>query len=186
MIRKIRELGFHKPGEKSPRVVYLMRGCPASGKSYAAKKLAGKRGVICETDSYFGFPGKFYDFHPENVNIARNRNMAGFKKALHQGISPIVVDRGNGKGKRTRWYVQTAFKAGYEVQFAEPTSVWWVEIKALLLQRGCIEIQLGAWATVLAEKQQKTHGVPAWRIRKSLDKFDTQLTVKKILEGANG
>lgn len=171
---------------KGKHVVYLMRGVPASGKSYAAKKLAGRRGLVCETDSFFGSPGINYNFKPERVDLARNSNMKKFKDGLKHGISPIVVDRGNGKGHRTRWYAQTALDSGYEVRLAEPVSDSWKEIKALLVNRRVIDILLRDWAGILALKQERTHGVQALRIRSSMDRFDTQLTVKKILEGVNG
>lgn len=34
-------------------VVYLMRGLPACGKSHRAKRLAGDKGIVLETDQYF-------------------------------------------------------------------------------------------------------------------------------------
>ena len=37
----------------SDKIVYLMRGLPACGKSHAARRLAGSDGVVLETDQYF-------------------------------------------------------------------------------------------------------------------------------------
>ena len=160
-----------------------MRGAPASGKSYAAKKLAGRQGVVCETDSYFGPPGEEYSFVSKQVPEARASNMRKFMSALLHCITPIVVDRGNGKGDRTRWYVQAALDHGYTVQFAEPVSKQWSNIKKVLIQKAAVDRILEIWAVVLAKKQKRTHGVEQWRILKSLKKFDPELTVEKVLEG---
>ena len=35
------------------KVVYLMRGLPACGKSHSARKLAGAEGVVLETHEFF-------------------------------------------------------------------------------------------------------------------------------------
>ncbi|MDA1016546.1 MAG: hypothetical protein O3A00_19080 [Planctomycetota bacterium] len=39
--------------DSTRKVVYLMRGLPASGKSHMAKRLAANAGVVFETDQYF-------------------------------------------------------------------------------------------------------------------------------------
>ncbi len=160
-----------------------MRGVPAAGKSTAAKKLAGRNGLICETDSYFGPPGKKYDFKSVKRNAARTANMNKFSKALKYGISPIIIDRGNGKGRRTLWYVEKAFSFGYRVEFREPLTLWWGVIKKLIKERFWNEVQLKVWADLLADKQRHTHGVSAKQIYRSMLRYDPTLTVEGIIRG---
>ena len=162
---------------KRKKVVYLMRGVPASGKSFAARKLAGKTGVICETDSFFGPPGRYYGFVSRLVPEARASNMRRFLWALREGISPVVVDRGCGKGRRTWWYAKTAQLFGYEVKLAEPTSPWWIKMRN--------QMRKGQWPVgatqILFEKQKKTHRMSRIAVLRSLTRYDPALTIKKIL-----
>ena len=181
--KKIQELGFHKPERKVPsRVVFLMRGCPASGKSFTAKKLAGNTGIVCETDSYFGTYGRNYHFNIKERPVARDHNMKLFLDYLRLGYPIIVVDRGCGKGKRTWWYAKTAQLFGYTVKLAEPTSLWWEAIRRMLSLSSTNRLKyIQLWAKRLAKKQEKTHRVGVKAIMKSLAQFNLDLTVEDIL-----
>ncbi|KKK50412.1 hypothetical protein LCGC14_3125310, partial [marine sediment metagenome] len=166
----------------SKKIVYLMRGAPASGKSFAAKRLTGNTGVICETDSYFGLSGKDYRFNSKKREQARTQNMKLFVLSVQQGISPVIVDRGCGKGRRTWWYAKTAQLFGYTIKLAEPTSPWWKSIKKML-QKGSLGINkdFHKWAQVLFEKQKLTHRVSKRNIVMSMLRYDPTLTIKDIL-----
>jgi len=157
-----------------------MRGCPGSGKSWAAKKLAGITGVVCETDSYFGPPGEEYHFDIKKRPQAREQNMGCFLDALMLGRSPVIVDRGCGKGRRTWWYAQTAILFGYKVKLAEPTSPWWKRMVAWKKRQA--EWPVDA-VQILSDKQQRTHRVHCSAIARSLSRYDPTLTIKKILKG---
>ena len=182
---------MHRAATKktSPKIVYLMRGAPASGKSFAAKKLAGAAGVVCETDAYFGLPGKNYHFVLRQRPEARASNMRKFLWALQEGFAPIVVDRGCGEGRRTWWYAKTAQIFGYTVKLAEPTSPWWKKIKKALMrlyedswtEQYFTDPEFQKWAAFLFEKQKFTHRVCLKKIKESLKRYDPILTIKDIL-----
>ena len=162
-----------------------MRGCPGAGKSWAAKKLAGKTGVVCETDSFFGPPGKNYRFDIRHREEAREQNMRLFLLSIHQGVSPIIVDRGCGKGRRTWWYAKTAKIFGYTVKLAEPTSPWWKQIKEeyedIKPLEDALTPGLAKFIPVLYELQKGTHKVSWNAIIRSLLKYDPTLTIEDIL-----
>jgi len=168
---------------KPSKTVYLMRGAPASGKSFRAKQLAGSRGVVCEVDNYFGPPGKDYAFNIRFRDLARAMNMILFLNSVYLGKTPIVVDRGNGRGERTRWYIATALLFGYTVKFAEPTSWWWKSVKTRLVQRWPSKTMLWVDAGYLAKIQKTTHRVSRSVIFKSLMRYDPNLTVEEVMEG---
>jgi len=163
--------------------VYLMRGVPGAGKSYTAKKLAGRKGFVCETDSFFGPSGKDYNFVLSQRPMARANNMIKFLHALIQGTTPIVVDRGNGRGERTRWYIATALLFGYTTKFAEPTSKQWSDVKELFDGPWINRAYLWLAAGELAKIQKKTHRVSRSVIFKSLLRYDPNLTVEEVMDG---
>ncbi len=57
---------------------------------------------------------------------------SSIQDAVNQGISPIVVDRGNGLNLETRQYAAYAVEYGYVVELTEPDSPWWQELRVLL------------------------------------------------------
>ncbi len=112
--------------------------------------------------------------------------MLCFMAYLNREATPIVVDRGCGKGRRTWWYIQTALLYGYEVKFAEPTSPWWKKIKkAIKRWDGYTTLgnnkEIHAWVDFLYEKQKLTHGVSKKCLRKSLLRYDSDLTIEDLI-----
>ncbi len=155
-------------------IVYLMRGLPSCGKSYTARRLAGETGVVLETDEYFYLmvgkdPGRF-DYQEDLLPKARQWNFDRFVRAVAAGISPILVDRGNGLNPETRRYAQHAVDHGYEVRLQEPESEWWQEIRVLL-----------KYKKVTREILYETHRVPVETIRHWMDKWRHDLTIEQIL-----
>ena len=171
------------------KIVYLMRGLPACGKSFTALKLVGPQGVICETDEYFytqvGDDPTRYDYRHELLSAARQWNLQRFQHAVDANRSPIVVDRGNGLNVETRDYAVYALNHGYRVELKEPESDWWQEIRALLKRRPETRSALSQWADRLAEMNRSTHRVPASTIRQWMDDWRDDLTVADILTVAN-
>lgn len=170
----------------SNRIVYLMRGLPACGKSHMAQRLAGLTGVVLETDQYFytqvGDDPASYDYREAVLPPAREWNLARFRVAIAQGISPIVVDRGNGLNPETREYAAYAVEHGYQVELAEPDSPWWLELRVLLKYRQHIDGTLfDAWARRLADTTRDTHRVPFATIRRWMNHWCHDLTVEDIL-----
>ncbi len=168
------------------KTVYLMRGLPACGKSHKAKRLTGEEGVVFETDEYFyrqvGDDPTSYDYSDDLLADAREWNLTRFREAVLQGVSPIVVDRGNGLNPETREYAAFAVEHGYSVELAEPDSTWWQELRVLLKYQDYISSELfDAWAQKLADATRNGHRVPASTIRRWMTGWRYDLTVGQIL-----
>lgn len=169
----------------SSKTVYLMRGLPSCGKSYTARKLAGDTGVVLETDEYFytqvGSDPDRYDYDAAMLPKARQWNFERFKKAIDADVSPIIVDRGNGRNRETQQYARYAVEHGYEVQLKEPESPWWQEIRDLLKDKNANRAQLYLWANELSQRSRATHRVPTDTIRHWMEQWKCDLTVEEIL-----
>lgn len=168
------------------RIVYLMRGLPACGKSYSARKLAGASGVICETDDYFytqvGDDPKRYDYREELLEQARRWNFQRFTQAVRTGVSPIVVDRGNGRNRESQEYALHAVDNGYHVELKEPESQWWQELRVLLKYKQYVDGRLfDAWAKKLADATRDTHRVPSSTIRPWMSHWRHDLTIDDVV-----
>lgn len=168
----------------SSRIVYLMRGLPCCGKSYTARRLAGDTGVVFETDEYFykciNDP-ETYDYSAAELPQARAWNFDRFVKAIHQDVSPIVVDRGNDRSAETYRYARFALDYGYQVELKEPESEWWQEIRVLLKYRPDTLRVLYEWADRLSEQSRTHHRIPASLIRKGIEQWNVDLTIHDIL-----
>ena len=175
---------------QSNKVVYLMRGLPACGKSHRAKRLAGPNGVVLETDEYFytqvGTDPTSYDYDKELLPAARQWNLNRMRDAITAGISPIVIDRGNGLNSETREFAVCAAENGYAVDLAEPDSSWWQELRVLLKYKEFVADRLfDVWAQRLADSTRDTHRVPASTIRHWMRNWRHDLTVEQILKCAD-
>ena len=169
----------------SEKIVYLMRGLPSCGKSFKAKELAADGGVICETDEYFytqvgNDPAK-YNYRHELQQAACDWNFQRFCKAVDEGITPVIVDRGNSRSLESQRYVRYAVEHGYRVELVEPQTWWWQEIRVLLKYRRLTRPALYEWAEKLSEMSRETHRVPASTIRDWMDGWKWDLTVDDIL-----
>jgi hypothetical protein len=167
------------------KVVYLMRGLPSCGKSFTARQLVGDDGVVLETDEFFrtevGDDPTRYDYREELLPEARLWNLQRFEVALAAGISPIVVDRGNGRNAETHDYARRAVDAGYRIELREPTSPWWQEIRDLLQDKQTNAAGLDDWSGRLAQLSRQTHRVPQATIRRWMQSWRADLTVEGIL-----
>jgi hypothetical protein len=171
----------------SKKVVYLMRGLPACGKSHRARRLAGDSGVVLETDQYFytqvGDDPGVYDYSGELLPVARQWNFDRFCQAIAKNVSPIVVDRGNGLNAETQQYAAYAVEHGYQVHLAEPDSPWWQELRVLLKYKEYVEDTLfDQWADTLAEATRDSHRVPASTIRRWMARWRYDVTIEQILK----
>ena len=173
------------PSQFMSRIVYLMRGLPSCGKSFAARHLVGANGIVLETDEYFrtqvGDDPTVYQYREERLPQARLWNLQRFEAALAAEISPIVVDRGNGRNRESFEYASRAVARGYKVELREPTSSWWQEIRQLLHDKQSHVAELERWSTRLAELSRKTHRVPQSTIHRWMQSWKADLTVEEIL-----
>lgn len=174
------------PGASSEKVVYLMRGLPCCGKSTAARELTGASGVVFETDEYFhtqvGDDPARYDYRPELLDEARRWNFERFRRAVDDGVSPVVVDRGNSLSVETRDYARYALGRGYRVELKEPDSPGWREIRNLLADKTRNRQALEVWAGRLAEMSRTGHRVPLAIIWNWMARWRPDLTVGDILD----
>ena len=169
------------------RRVYLLRGLPGSGKSHTAKRLARPNGVICETDSYFEKQignETIYDYDESLFEEARRVNFEKYCHAIDQGVSRIVVDRGNGLNRETCIYVDYAIDHDYELELKEPDSLWWREMQTLLRYRPHTDNVLQEWAKALTKINQQTHQVPLETIKDWMDSWIPDLTIDEIIRFA--
>jgi predicted kinase len=174
--------------ETSSKQVYLMRGLPGCGKSHMARRLCTPGGIVLETDQYFytqvGDDPARYDYSRKLMPKARAWNLERFRAALSKGMSPVIVDRGNGSNPETRVYAVEAVQHGYQVDLVEPDSPWWQELRVLLKYKQHVADELfDAWAEKLAEATRDTHRVPASTIRRWMSHWRYDLTVQEILDG---
>ena len=170
---------------QSVRKVFLMRGLPSCGKSHTSRVLAGPSGVICETDKFFftevgGDPSRF-DYDVNRSQEARQWNFDNFVAAIDAGRGLVVVDRGNGLNMETKRFAIYAVEREYQVEFAEPRSEWWQELRVLLKYKDATSEILDQWALRLAKLNRSTHRTPATTIRRWMSKWRHGLTVEDVL-----
>jgi hypothetical protein len=107
----------------------------------------------------------------------------GCKDAITRGISPIVIDRGNGLNSETREFALYATENGYQVQLVEPDSSWWLELRVLLKYKEFVsEVLFDEWAEKLSAITKDSHRVPASTIRGWMKHWRHDLTVQQILD----
>ena len=151
----------------------IMRGVPASGKSYIANELAGDTGGVFSADDFHIDPktGK-YDWKYENVKDAHKWNHNRVKEAIGQGLSPIEIDNTHTR----KWelsalkpLIEVAQSNGYDVRIEEPNPNWY------------------HWDTAfdvdaLHKRNKQTHNVPYETIKKMVDNYEPNITVDDILK----
>jgi len=165
-----------------------MRGLPSCGKTTRAKELAANGGLAFEFDEYFytqiGEDHTHYDWSKDLLADARQWNVARITAALDQGISPIVIDDDNGLGKTTLSCVRHALKCGYQIEFREPQSPWWREIRQLLRDKQTNREALENWADKLTGLSRSTHRVPYESFLRRMEHWQDDLNVERIIEKA--
>lgn len=158
---------------KGSRILILMRGAPGSGKSHLAQKIiemtiggtyVNFRTHICSTDDYFMSRGKYY-FNKHNLSEAHAWNQNRARLAMHQGLSPIVIDNTNIEIWEMEPYVRNAVQNGYLIEVVEPNTSW------------------ARKPNVLARRN--VHNVPIQSIRRMLDNYENDVTGDMLLKYFN-
>ncbi len=144
--------------------VYIIRGLPGSGKSYAVSKLAGEDACICNADQFFMVDNE-YRFDPTKLPVAHAECFKWFLDAIFKKYDKIIVDNTHIHRWEYQNYELAARIAGYQVEIMEFRPVTIDDVKL------CI--------------RRNTHRVPPDIIAKMAIEFeiDTRATVMPIIRG---
>jgi len=72
-----------------------------------------------------------YQFNGRLLGAAHLWNQQRAKKAMEQGISPVVIDNTNVKFDHFQNYIKVAKENGYDVKYAEPNTKWKFDVNTL-------------------------------------------------------
>jgi len=105
-----------------PKVLYIVRGLPKSGRSTKANELLTKKGG--SLDHIFNTKETSIE-NGKGLLAGHKRTFQAFKYAIDNGITPIILD-----GDHYNWgsianYVKYAEKAEYEIKLEEPNWKTW-------------------------------------------------------------
>jgi predicted kinase len=166
----------------------LMRGLPSCGKSWTARQIAEEQnGEAIEFDSYFvqsadetnGEPT--FRWRESDLPAARKQQFTRVKDAIKRGVSPIVVDDDHRPGRTAKAITAYALLKGYKIEFAEPTSTWWQEIRGLLADKNANAPALEEWAQKLAQMSRGTHNVSLATFTRRIASWQENMTVLDLL-----
>lgn len=163
-------------------ILYIMRGCPGSGKSRRALELVGLKENIFSADKWFSpneDPEEYRsNWSKEKLFTAHSWCKSKLQEAMQRGITPIAVDNTNIKRRDFLPFVDMAKEYQYKYEICEPQSPWWKEIKNLLFTPEINNKKLSNWANKLANgfdyegnKIKNLHGVPESVIFKMINSF---------------
>jgi hypothetical protein len=162
-----------------------MRGVYSCGKTTRARELAGDTGKVLEVDAYFEVEtdeGIEYEYRKADISRARKHVYRELKRAMKEGISPIVIDRDNGPSPYSKKLMTRVVMSGYTPKLAEPTSSTWKELRAMLENREKVEIRSFAEiAEKLAKLSRDTHRVSRERIFGVLMTWPVNVTIEDFL-----
>ncbi len=99
------------------KLLYIMRGPAASGKTWLALSIEGA--TICSADKYFTHDEK-YQFDPASIGEAHRVCRAKVVEAMAAGLTPIVVDNTNVTRRDLQPYLWLAQAHQYRVVIREP------------------------------------------------------------------
>ena len=118
----------------------------------------------------------------EKLRKAHGDTLTRLKKAIDQGLTPVILDNTNVTIGQPKTAAAYAIKAGYEIKIQEPTSPHWQQHRDLFAnkQYGKNKAKLDDFAHLLANKNQ--HGVPYDTIKTMMDKWQHNITPKDVKE----
>jgi predicted kinase len=169
---------------ENDKVLILMRGVPASGKSYRALELAGDDpSIIYSADHFFGATPEEYveNWSIEKLGLAHNQCKKNVRMLMQRQRPLIIVDNTNTMVREMMPYFDMAVQYQYKVQIEEPTSPWWVnDIAPYLGDKEGNRKQLEKVCKLLWEKNQLSHKVPLASIEKMLFRYHYNVTVEQL------
>ena len=152
---------MHRNADGQERVLYILRGCPGSGKSTLSRELKGETGRVFSTDDFFIRSDGEYAFDPKKVAGFHKRNQERARDAISEGHSPVVIDNTNTTAWEMRPYVEMGLRHGYRVEFREPSTPWRYEAAQL--------------------SERNTHRVGIDTIRRMLKRFQKNVSVESVM-----
>ncbi len=132
----------------------IMRGLSGSGKSTLARQLAGDTGQQFAADDYFVDEQGNYNWSGDRVQAAHQWNHGRIKKAIDEGISPVIMDNTNITKwdlKQSKPLIAYAESMGYTVRIEQSNTPWAFDVEELVkknkhgLDKKKLEKQLGRW-----------------------------------------
>ncbi|XP_006879698.1 PREDICTED: NEDD4-binding protein 2-like 1 [Elephantulus edwardii] len=143
--------------------LYLLRGLPGSGKTTLARQLQREfpRALIFSTDDFFFQEDGTYEFNPDFLEEAHKWNQKRARKAMRNGISPIIIDNTNLHAWEMKPYAAMALEHNYEVLFREPDTRWKFNVAELA--------------------RKNVHGVPRDKIQRMKQRYEHGVTFHSVL-----
>ncbi|XP_002720631.3 NEDD4-binding protein 2-like 1 isoform X2 [Oryctolagus cuniculus] len=144
--------------------LYLLRGLPGSGKTTLARQLQHDfpRALIFSTDDFFFREDGAYEFNPHFLEEAHEWNQKRARKAMRNGISPIIIDNTNLHAWEMKPYAVMALENNYEVIFREPDTRWKFNVQELA--------------------RRNIHGVSREKIHRMKERYEHNVTFHSVLQ----
>ncbi|XP_041533706.1 NEDD4-binding protein 2-like 1 isoform X2 [Microtus oregoni] len=119
------------------------------------------RAVIFSTDDFFFREDGAYEFNPDFLEEAHEWNQKRARKAMQNGISPIIIDNTNLHAWEMKPYAVMALENNYEVIFREPDTRWKFNVQELA--------------------RRNIHGVPREKIHRMKERYEHDVTFHSVL-----
>jgi len=133
------------------KLLILMRGVPGSGKSYLARRLAGRLGAKLYSNDILLTARDDYIWTRSLCDEAHEICQQLVELAMLRNERIIVVDNCHIKVRFARPYVNLGKKYGYDIEVREPETAWRHDLDGLLahgthgLPREQVEDMLNNW-----------------------------------------
>ncbi|XP_041356648.1 uncharacterized protein LOC121373902 isoform X2 [Gigantopelta aegis] len=145
--------------DRGQLLMIILRGLPGSGKSTLARELKFD-GAVLNTDEYFMKHG-VYKYDINMLSDAHDWNKTRAIKAMQKKINPLIIDNTNLQMWEMIPYVKLALAYKYMIEIVEPSTPW-KERPAELAKKN-------------------SHSVPKDSIKKMKQRYERDITVKKII-----
>nr|XP_042123660.1 NEDD4-binding protein 2-like 1 isoform X2 [Peromyscus maniculatus bairdii] len=161
--RARRPLGLPPPDEE--RGLSEMIGSPPKWseefKTWRQLQRDFPRALIFSTDDFFFREDGAYEFNPDFLEEAHEWNQKRARKAMQNGISPIIIDNTNLHAWEMKPYAVMALENNYEVIFREPDTRWKFNVQELA--------------------RRNIHGVPREKIHRMKERYEHDVTFHSVL-----
>ncbi|XP_033615869.1 NEDD4-binding protein 2-like 1 [Fukomys damarensis] len=117
--------------------------------------------MIFSTDDFFAREDGAYEFNPDFLEEAHEWNQKRARKAMRNGISPIIIDNTNLHAWEMKPYAVMALENNYEVIFREPDTRWKFNVQELA--------------------RRNVHGVPREKIHRMKERYEHNVTFHSVL-----